>query len=286
MIRGGANGTGGTLKNVTNTGSVAVGTTETLGLAGTFINNGSVSIDGSAQQNNTLLNVRDDVTLAGSGLVTMSGGYNGAVIASDGFTGKTLTVGPGITIRGDGRFEVKLINQGTIEATNYMFFGLNAFLQRDSFSNGGILRAGSGSSIEVNGNTGGVGPVTFSNGGVIEARSSATIQFTGATSLTNYNAATQILDRRHLLRRWRHVESKHRPDHDERGDGHPFRRRSTVHSDQLDQAKQRDLGAGRWQDFNRCPRRQRQRNGPQHAGRKYFSKRGNDHPRPGQFAYR
>ena len=152
-----------------------------------------MSIDGSAQQNNTLLNVRDDVTLVGSGLVTMSGGYNGAVIASDGFTGKTLTVAPGITIRGDGRFEVKLINQGTIEATNYMFFGLNAFLQRDSFSNGGILRAGSGSSIEVNGNTGGVGPVTFNNGGVIEARSGATIQFTGATSLTNHNAATQTL---------------------------------------------------------------------------------------------
>ena len=192
-IRGGVSGAGGTLKNVTNNGSVAIGVTETLGLAGTFINNGSVSIDGSAQQNNTVLRVRDDVTLSGSGLVTMSGGYFGAVIATESFTGKILTVGSGVTIRGDGRVELKLVNQGTIEATNYMFFGLNTFLQTGSFNNGGILRAGSGSSIEVNGNTGGVGPVTFSNGGVIEARSGSTIQFTGATMPTNYNAATQTL---------------------------------------------------------------------------------------------
>ena len=188
-IRGGVN-SGGTLKNVTSTGSVAIGAAETLGLAGTFVNNGSVTIDGSAQLNNTVLVVRDDVTLAGSGLVTMSGGYYGAVIANEAFSGKTLTVSPGVTIRGDGHFQTKLVNQGTIDATNYMLFALNNYFVRDTFNNGGILRARSGSYIEVNGN----GPVTFSNEGLMEALSNSTIKFTGGAKLTNYAGGTIQLE--------------------------------------------------------------------------------------------
>jgi hypothetical protein len=198
-IRGGAPNTNlsGTLKNVTNNGSVAVPPGELLGVAGAFINNGSVRIEASSNQDAALV-VREDVTLAGSGSFTMIGGFR-AIFAGADAAGRTVTVTPGFTIRGDGRIgdnssifqhkTLRLVNQGTIDAPGYMWIGVNSSQNANFSNNGGLLRLGSGGYMEVNG----PGTVTNSNGGTIEVRSGGNVQFVGGATLANYDSATQTL---------------------------------------------------------------------------------------------
>ena len=94
-------GSGGTLSNVTNTGTVAIANGENLGLAGTFTNNGILQLDSTG--NGTSLLLRSDVTLAGAGPITMGNNFNNG-IGGDGTLGYQLTVAPGATIQGGGHF--------------------------------------------------------------------------------------------------------------------------------------------------------------------------------------
>ncbi len=73
-----------------------------------------------------MLSLREDITLGGTGLIAMSGGYRARIVGKD--DRKMLTVGPGITIRDDGLLGfsgsgfgngvLKLVNQGAIEGIN------------------------------------------------------------------------------------------------------------------------------------------------------------------------
>jgi hypothetical protein len=254
-IRGGAPNTnsGGTLKNVTNNGSVAVPPGELLGVAGTFVNNGSVRIEASSNQDAALV-VRDNVVLSGNGSFTMSGGFR-AIFAGADVAGRTVTVTPGFAIRGDGRIgdnssifqhkTLRLVNQGTIEAPGYMWIGVNSSQNADFINQGGVLRLGSGGYLEVN------GPGTLTNNGALqvgERRHGAIPERRHAGQLQCGHADA---DRRHLYQR-RHVEPEHRPGEDECRDGYSLRRDRTVLADQLDDAKQRHLCADKRRHANVC----------------------------------
>ncbi|HWN93747.1 MAG TPA: hypothetical protein VNT99_01830 [Methylomirabilota bacterium] len=199
-IRGGTDFTGGTLNNVTNSGTVAIGPNEIVHLTGTFTNNSLVRFEGTASAAASLL-LQDDVTLAGNGLFAMDG--QSAGIAGTDVVGRTMTVAPGVTIRGDGiigafnsNFTYKilnLVNQGTIEATNGLTIYVSNSQNSNLSNNGGILRAGSGSLLHFESPTGG-GMVTNNNGGLLEALSNSTIKFLSGATLINNEGATIELD--------------------------------------------------------------------------------------------
>ena len=196
VIRGGGPGAGGgTLSNVTNTGTVAIAPDEIVGLTGTFTNNGLVRLDstGGAAQ----LFLRGNTTIAGTGSVLMGNNFNNQ-IGGESTPGYTLTVAPGATIRGGGRFSgnndnfnpksIKLVNQGLIESTTGMTLFVGSSATSDVV-NSGIFRAGTGVNLAFQGSGTGI---LNNTGGVLEALSGGQVLFTSVT-LTNYNSPTQTL---------------------------------------------------------------------------------------------
>jgi hypothetical protein len=205
-IRGdfpGANG--GIFNNVLNKGTMAVSPDETISLAGTFTSDGGLlRIDGSASALAGVLIRGTQVTLAGNGLIAMSGL---CAIAGADNVGQTMVVGSGITIRGDGQLgtnnsnflykALNVVNQGLIEATT----GLTVFVnssQNSNVANNGTFRAASGASyLQFNG----PGAVVNNNGGIIEALGTSNLLVTGGATLTNnaggtidFNGGTLQLD--------------------------------------------------------------------------------------------
>ena len=193
VIRGGVPERGGTLKNVTSTGTVAIGPKEFLHLADTFTNNGLVRFEGTPAGGASLL-LRNDVTLAGTGVFAMDGQQAG--IAGIDVVGRTMTVAPAAIIRGGGTIGVfnsnfahkilNVVNQGLIEATT----GLTIFVRDNQGSNvannAGTLRAAPGSVLEFNG----AGTVANNNGGIVEALSNSTIQFINGAAFINNAGGT------------------------------------------------------------------------------------------------
>ena len=195
-IRGStAGGGGGTLSNVTNTGTVAIASDEVLGLAGTLTNNGLVRLDSTGGASDLLL--RSNATIAGSGSILMGNSFNNR-IGGDGTPGYTLTVAPGATIQGGGRFSgnndnfnprsMKLINQGLIESTTGMTLFVGSSASSD-VTNSGIFRASNGATLAFQG--AGTG-ILNNSGGVMEALAGGQVSLSSVT-LTNYNSPTQTL---------------------------------------------------------------------------------------------
>ena len=158
---------------------MAIANSEILGLAGTFTNNGLVQLDSTGSGTSLLL--RSDVTIAGTGPITMGNNFNNR-IGGDGTLGYQLTVAPGATIQGGGHFGgnnnnfnpkiIKIVNQGLIEST----FGMTIFVNSSANSdvtNTSILRASNGSTLSFTNS----GPGTVTNtGGVIEALDTSTVR--------------------------------------------------------------------------------------------------------------
>ena len=195
-IRGSAGGGGGgTLFNVTNTGTVAIAPGEVVGLAGTLTNNGLVRLDSTGSASNLLL--RSNVTIAGTGQITMGNNFNNA-IAGDGTLGYVLTIAPGATIQGGGHFgtsnnnfnprTVQIVNQGLIESTSGMTIYVSSSANSD-VTNSGTFRASPGATLAFQGAV--TGAVT-NNGGVLEALAGGQVSLSSVT-LTNYNSPTQTL---------------------------------------------------------------------------------------------
>ena len=97
-------------------------------------------------------------------------------IGGDGTPGYTLTVAPGATIQGGGRFSgnndnfnpetLKLVNQGLIESTTGMTLFVGSSAASDVVNSGGTFRACNGVTLAFQGS--GTGILT-NNGGVMEA---------------------------------------------------------------------------------------------------------------------
>jgi hypothetical protein len=190
-------GSGGTFKDVVNTGTMAISQDEIFGLAGTFTNNGLVRLDGNVDDL-TGLHIRDaNVILAGNGLFAMNGGS----IAGDN-AGKTATVMPGLTIRGQGRigtytgsnfYGLNVVNRGLIDATGPLRVIVSTARNQGMTNDGGTLRASNGGQLNFLAGEGGWGPgsVVNNSGGIIEALGNGNLLFTGGATLTN-NAGAKI----------------------------------------------------------------------------------------------
>ena len=196
-IRGGAN-SGGTLKNVTNSGTVAIGPDEILHLAGTFTHNGLVRFEGTSAQGAPTLRMNEDVTLAGPGLIAMDSPKSAITGTSLHRRRKNMTVGPGVTIRGNGSigtgnsnfvWGLGVVNQGVIEAVNSILIYLDKNLGWNMTNDGGILRAAVGGTLRF------IYPGTVTNNanGLIEVLSNATLQLdTGATLINNAGGTIKL----------------------------------------------------------------------------------------------
>jgi len=176
---------GGTFKDLTNAGTIAIADGENLGLAGTITNNGLVRLDGAGSSSGTALLMRGNVTLAGTGLVSMNG-TNPSLAGGD-MPGQTVTVGPAMTIRGQGliginnsNFLTKVINvanQGLIDATGPLSVFVSSF-ENSKVTNTSTLRASGGGLLRFSG----IGTV-LNTGGIVEALDGSTVRVLNGVTL-------------------------------------------------------------------------------------------------------
>ncbi len=198
VIRG--EGGGGVFSNVANSGTIAIGFAETVRLAGTFTNNGSIAFDSTVVGGGGNLFLAGNVTLAGTGNITLK--VEGQDAITNLAPASTLTNSASHTIRGAGR----LTSLGSVGIEGTFFFTLaNAGLVdanvpgkslvltlRDSdngrVTNTGILRASGGGILAFDGNSG-IGTVT-NTGGVIEALDGSTVLVRANSVITGGTLAT------------------------------------------------------------------------------------------------
>ena len=156
--------------------TLTTGTNIDLFVNGTqIINNGQFVLNGGGGAN-ALLQLENNVTLSGTGtltLVTASGG--GTAYIDQGTGGLTLTNQS--TIQGAGVIGnngLSLINSGTVDA-NTSGQALSLVSMSSGVDNaGGLLRASNGGILQING-------ITVSGGGTITARTGGIVQLYGNT---------------------------------------------------------------------------------------------------------
>ena len=160
------------LSDLTFTGSLTLTDNAATTLAGTFTNNGTVSF---ANAGNLIdLRLSGNVTLAGTGLISLNNFSSNRIFANVG--GDRLTIGSGQTIQGSGNLgaaQTTFTNNGTIIANQSVPLVLQPGLGTADFTNnsGGILRA-NGGTLQLSG----AGGSFFFNNGVIEALNSSQVQ--------------------------------------------------------------------------------------------------------------
>lgn len=175
---------GGTLKDLTNTGVIAILDREAISLAGTLIDNGSITL--SSVGNGATLRFANGTTLAGNGAVTLSNNGSNYLMAA-GF-GDALTIGPTATVQGAGNISpgfsggsnmLKITNQGLIHANlPGAALGIRAEESNGTpFTNTGTLRASNGGALSFNGTS------TLTNRGNIQVVSGSTISAGGGITL-------------------------------------------------------------------------------------------------------
>ena len=188
-------GANGTLDGVTVNGDLDL----TGNAVSATVTNGLV-LNGTARLGNTnsgygALSFSGTQTLAGNGTVVFGGGLSSSVNAvrlADG--GTTLTIGPGITVRGEngtigyhgwwgGPANVGVINQGTIAAD---VGGGTIMVQAQPFINQGTVEARNGGTLVLAGNWSNTGTIRETNGtlnldGTFTVSSLGSIQRTGGT---------------------------------------------------------------------------------------------------------
>jgi hypothetical protein len=114
-------GQSGTLENLTNAGNYQLDNNSTTNLVGTITNNGNINL--ASSNNSTDLVANGNVSLAGTGTVTLSNNGNNFIFGTT--SASTLTIGSGQTVSGSGAIgyepgvgpNMTLINNGVIDAT-------------------------------------------------------------------------------------------------------------------------------------------------------------------------
>ncbi len=195
-IRGaGVNASGGVLSNVTSTGLVAIADGEELSVAGTFTNNGSVTLNSTVSD--SVLRFGNGSILTGTGAVTLSNSNLNQLVGIG--SGDAVTIAPSATVQGAGRISpgatggdnmLKITNQGLMNAN---VSGAALVIRAETsngtdFTNSGTLRASDGGTLLF---TGG-GSVT-NNGGTLDVATGSTMNSDGANAFSQ-NAGTISLD--------------------------------------------------------------------------------------------
>ena len=146
-------GQSATLNGVTNAGNFRVDDNTTLRLDGTLTNNGVISMN--ATSTGALLRLASNSTLAGTGVLTMSGSQSNQIYADS--AGRILTIAAGATIQGGGLFNpgfqstppINIVNHGLISANstgNQITIGLSND-GTANLTNDGVLRASIGGTL-------------------------------------------------------------------------------------------------------------------------------------------
>ncbi|MGS4946643.1 choice-of-anchor D domain-containing protein [Meridianimarinicoccus sp. RP-17] len=162
------------LADVTTDGTVTIANGQTGEISGTIANAGEIALD--AIGSTTVLNIRGDTTLAGTGSVEMSDSVLNRIT---GDTAATLTNTADHTIRGSGNLggnAIGLDNDGLVEAVG----GAGLTLQLRTLDdvtrrNAGVLRATGGSTLSI------IQGVIDNSTGVIESASGGDVSFSGGT---------------------------------------------------------------------------------------------------------
>jgi large repetitive protein len=169
-----------------NAGAAIVANGATLELGGTFVNDGSITLDGSA--NPTQFELDGSLTLSGGGKVILSDSADNAIVTNG--SAATLTnAGNAITGAGTiGDANLTLVNSGTIDAN----VGLPLIIDTAAFTNAGTLEATSAGGLVIDSNV--------NNSKTIEALgTSATV--TSASTISNTATALVLASRPATRRR-------------------------------------------------------------------------------------
>ncbi|MGI8482244.1 MAG: beta strand repeat-containing protein, partial [Chthoniobacterales bacterium] len=176
----------GKFSNVTNNGTMAIGTNEILFLAGNITNNGTIKMENALAGSDVTLRISGDVAIVGNGTISTADDMSFNKIDADAF-GSTLTLGPGQKLSGSslslGSFTINFVNQGLIEVstpTQGIDVKLSDANNHSNFTNAstGIVRAANGRTLRFSAS--GLASVT-NNGGRLEAINNGLIQFAGAS---------------------------------------------------------------------------------------------------------
>ncbi len=167
-----------TLTNVTNSanaGLVLSDLSQTT-LVGTMTNNGNILFQGLG--NNTYLFLSGNVTLAGSGTITLDNTGLDHIYALN--FGDTLTIGANQTIQGSGDLgagQTNIVNNGTITANQSTPLLIALGGGSGSTNNAtGILQATSGGILQLSGGT-------FTNNGTLREVGTGLVQLTGGINV-------------------------------------------------------------------------------------------------------
>ncbi|HXP60111.1 MAG TPA: hypothetical protein VN829_06440, partial [Dongiaceae bacterium] len=189
----------GTLDEVTVNGVLDVGNTYTANLTVTngLVLNGTALVGNRTNSNYGGIQFAGSQTLSGSGTVIFGnwyGGYENQNALYLGSGGTTLTVGPGITVRGeigmigaaaypwDRPTNVALINRGTISAD---VSGGRITVNAQPFSNEGSAQGTNGGVLTLNGSTSNTGTLSVAAGSGLNFGGS----WTNAGTFNSTNAA-------------------------------------------------------------------------------------------------
>lgn len=152
----------------------------TLNFAGPVVtNNGIITVNSNNSAATTIVNVTTSTQLDGSGELILNRVGLGAQLNSD--VGPTLTNGSQHTIRGLGRVNAALVNDGTVTAT----FANNALeLSNVDKTNNGLMSATDDGRLDVFVNVDGSGAWTADNG-VIRLNAGVAVTTTGPINVLN-----------------------------------------------------------------------------------------------------
>ena len=172
----------GTLVSLTNAGALQVPDDTATTLQGTINNTGTISVNSVG--NYTYLNISGNVTLTGSGTLTLSNNVNnfiqGASTGSEVLTNDSTIEGSGNI----GRGKMGLTNNGLILANQSAPLTIDASA---GFTNNGTLQTSAGSTMDITGPFSNFAGTTLTGGKYVVA---GTLQFAGANIVTNAAALT------------------------------------------------------------------------------------------------
>ena len=168
-----------TIEALTTTADLRINNAQTGRLRGTITNNGAISVNAGASQ--TTLQIDGDVTLAGTGTLTLNSGTATARLVGAAST-NVLTHSASHTIQGAGQIgqgSMGLVNAGLIDAN------VNGGTLTVQLNNAvGVARSNSGTLRASNGGTLSITQALLDNSsGTIAALAGSTVNLTGANTL-------------------------------------------------------------------------------------------------------
>src|ERR1043166_2330790 len=184
---------GGTLSGVTLGSDVSIGNSNSLAIANglAFVGGAAITLNSSGSPS-TLYVGAGIQTISGTGQIVFAGSANANYLSLGSGGATTLTMGSGVTVRGQGSIlqsnSSTLLNQGTIQADAS---GQTLNVSITAFTNSGTLNALNGGTLNstvVSANSASTGTIHASIGSTVSFRGSA--NFSGSGLLASQPSGT------------------------------------------------------------------------------------------------